>query len=338
MPRELKCLRKDGRFWEEKSINLKTIGWPEFKYLTGYRKILITGATGWFGRECISLILEDYGKEFLDSCVLAGSKESEIFVEGFRFQILNLANVASSNLSFDLILHFAFVTRGRFYLHGQNEFIDLNNEIRETCKSIILKSPKVAFFLASSGAVNETKLMEGRDLSYKIYADSKKRDEESFSEVVQAVRGKIGICRIYSVTGSEMTNPAEFAIGDLVLQGCSTNDIQIDSSVQVNRRYVDIKDLLRVSLSRLVHESFVMDSGGELIELVDLAQLISKKIVSAPTVINNLQPINSKPDNYFSHSSEFEDFAAKLNIDLLRIDGQIDRVLTAVERFLKTNR
>ena len=314
------------------------MGWPEIKYLTGYRKILITGATGWFGRECISLFLEDYGKEFLDSCVLAGSKESEIFVEGYRFQISDLAKLASSNLSFDLILHFAFVTRGRFYVHGQNEFIELNNEIRESCKSIILKSPKVAFFLASSGAVNETRLMEERDLSYKIYADSKSRDEESFSEAVEAMGGEIGICRIYSVTGSEITNPAEFAIGDLVLQGCRGNEIRIESSIPVNRKYVDVKDLLRVSLTRLIHESFVMDSGGELIELADLAQLISKRFVNVPTVIKNLQLMNSESDNYFSRSSEFEEIATKLNINLLGIDEQIDRVFTAVERFLKTNR
>jgi hypothetical protein len=222
-------------------------------------------------------------------------------------------------------------------LFTPEEYAQANKVIRNSCEKIILRSPHIDFFLASSGAVGEFSQMENRDLSYQFYAETKSADEQSFSRAIGEMGGKIGICRIYSVTGSELLNPSEFAISNLVLQALQGSEIRINSSRRVLRKYVDAKDLFRVNFARLAKESFLMESGGELIDLVDLGQLITKKFNPSAAVLTDGALSSAIVDEYYSHSSEFEEIASEFNIDLLSVDKQLDNVFTAVQRFLKSN-
>ena len=301
------------------------------------KKILITGASGWLGRECISLMLEVFDKDFIDSITLAGSSKKIIEVDGSEFQISSLTDIAESPQVFDLIINLASVTRGKLNQLSEEDFLALNLQIRESCKKIISRSRGVFFFQASSGAVAEIEAMRSKDKSYWIYAQSKLVDEQVFTQAISDVGGRIGICRIYSITGNQLIIPDEFAIGSIMKQALTTNAVVLSSPIPVLRKYVDAKDIFKVCISRLLDEAFIMESGGVLIELKSLAQLITQKYNPEAITESALNLDLNDSDDYFSKSDEFEKTAQEFGLQLVGINEQIENIFFSVQKSLSTN-
>ena len=58
-----------------------------------YGRILVTGATGWVGRETISLLQNTLGEEFNRRVTLVGSRDSTIVVNGQTLHVRRLFDV-----------------------------------------------------------------------------------------------------------------------------------------------------------------------------------------------------------------------------------------------------
>jgi hypothetical protein len=108
-------------------------------------------------------------------------------------------------------------------------------------------------------------------------------------------------------------------------QNIKNKEIIINSNFHVLRRYCDIGQLLDLLLEQSfqgINISF--DSGGQLIELRDLAGIIKKTLNSNSSIIS--KPIDSylTPDKYYSQSDQFESLIREfLNQDSLSIESQV---------------
>jgi hypothetical protein len=158
------------------------------------------------------------------------------------------------------------------------------------------------------------------------YAAQKRIYESKISEIAASVQSDISVARVWSVTGFYCTKPGSFAFTDLIAQA-KLGLIEIMSNHLVYRRYCSVEDVLGIAmLPRIPANSPVFDTGGELVELGELAELIVG-LVNPSAEINRRLDTALPLDNYHSDNKDWGNLTgiAQLSLDTLR--DQITRVV-----------
>ena len=88
------------------NVNLKSL---ILEHLEEGEKILITGASGWLGRETIELLAELLGNQFSNKVILAGSKSRLIKVNKNDYSVIDFNSISQDNPKLGIILHLAFL-------------------------------------------------------------------------------------------------------------------------------------------------------------------------------------------------------------------------------------
>ena len=168
-----------------------------------------------------------------------------------------------------LVLHFAFLTRDRIADLGADAFTDANRAITRTVLDLFAAGAPRALVYASSGAAHAA------DEPYGI---AKQHDEAAFREACDRVGASCVIPRIFSISGPYMTKPTLYALGDLILQAQRDDRLRIRAAHPVIRSYVAAADLLALCLAAAAEptQDLVFDSGGEIVEVGDLADAVRR--------------------------------------------------------------
>jgi nucleoside-diphosphate-sugar epimerase len=116
-----------------------------------------------------------------------------------------------------------------------------------------------------------------------------------------------------------------YAISDFIESAKEKNAISINSGGDVIRRYCDAGDFMEVLIrAALKRETTTIDSGGSIIEVGELAKLISARLGQIPiTRSETPTPL----DDYYPRGSEFEELAKSVGVQLHGIDEQVLRTL-----------
>ena len=101
-----------------------------------FEKIVVIGASGWLGRECISVLSSILKGNFFSKVVLFGSDNKLITVNGQNFKIHSTQNLHSIS-DVDLIVDFAFLTQEKLKILGEVKYIEANLEIRNIVYNFI---------------------------------------------------------------------------------------------------------------------------------------------------------------------------------------------------------
>ena len=104
----------------------------------------------------------------------------------------------------------------------------------------------------------------------------------------------------------------------------------IKSSDQILRSYIDAADLLDACFNYLLNgNSGLVNSGGYLVSLLELANYVSRELNTNEVLTPNLIPKQSDED-YFSPDFDLNDIANKYGMQLQDIEKQVKNTISAI--------
>lgn len=284
------------------------------------QKILLTGASGWIGRETISILKPIFGDDFSSRVTLTGSRDAIIVVDEHTHHVQRLQDI-STDQKFDVVIHLAFLTQDKVAELGPDEFSRQNRDLTSTVYHLCQKTNAEYVFVASSGAADPQVWADYENPSKKLYGQLK-MDEEELFQTLEAAFVEVG--RIWSVSGVQIQKPQKYALGDFILQAKSTGNIEMKTAELVERAYVDAGEMMQVFLLNLLKGGTgVIDSGGFRTSLQNLAQLVLNEIHPEGKLILPEESPTGGGDIYVPNVVPFNHLAQTLGVNLSSLEEQI---------------
>jgi nucleoside-diphosphate-sugar epimerase len=238
----------------------------------GKERFVVTGASGWLGRTFVALARRA-GHDLL----LLGSRTRSVLVDSqvYTVQKLNYQDVEQFKPT--VLIDFAFLTHEYLETMREREYRKVNEELIGQALDIFsLPSVKYGMFTSSGAAVYPKDALLG-DYSDNPYGYLKRKTEKLVLEASERLGKKVVLIRPWSLSGTMVTKDYEFAFSSFIRQSFGSA-IHVKSPNPVLRRYVAAEDLLALALVKLFsgsNSSEVLESGGDLILLSELAQKVA---------------------------------------------------------------
>lgn len=250
-------------------------------------RVLVLGAGGWFG----STLLDLLGPLVTPAQVLCIARDPRLHVVGgWTWELEAWEESRVQSFAPTIVLNFAFLTRGFAAGMGADEYESTNSELtRRYIYAATLPTVRLAFTASSGAAATEQDHSYGR---------LKLVEEQSTLALASDTRAAI-VARAYSVSGPYVRRPSEYAFSSFVEQAGSGR-IRVTADRPTFRRYTDAGEFLALCIRRgLDGYSGVIESGGELVEMGELAQRIATASRGA-VFVERAMPITEEPSTYAS--------------------------------------
>ena len=246
--------------------------------------LLLTGASGWFGRTALWEYEQEHGPEALRREVIP-------FASRERFVDFDSPNGPVKALPLEAIhevqnpaglLHMAFLTRDKVDELGWKRYVEINRKITATVAQVLQAWPMLPVISTSSGAAAA---LDGKppDLPGNPYA-TLKQEEEQLLERESATRMAM-VFRVYAASGRFMTRPEKFALGDFILQALRGQPVQVKAQHPVMRSYVSVEQLMQLSWMLLLRQDKIsgrgyqqVDACGPAVEMEELAAAVADEL------------------------------------------------------------
>ena len=232
------------------------------------RKILLTGASGWFGRSFISEYIKQNGVENIRQLTLVTSDGRELIHPQLHVTLKTVTFDDACKFSdYDTIIQSSFVTRDKIGILGAERYSAVCEEIIESARAIIQQNLQAQVFLISSGAVYNDQSLYGR---------YKRLEEETFKSTKQQ---NLKIFRTFGATTRFMDYRSWSAICNFIKASTLNYDIKIQSNHEILRSIVCMEDLsnliikLIFSTKRDIGTNIVCDAVSDIVSIRDLAKL-----------------------------------------------------------------
>lgn len=284
-----------------------------------YRRVLVLGASGWFGQTAVHLLRGFAGHTFFvaSSARLVNSPTSDFWVNTWDYQEIE-------KFAPELVLDFSFLTRDWESKIGEVGYARVTREFEFRLEWLLSLPSLKALMTISSGAA----LVSGTGQ----YGASKLRIEQQLQVNSDKTHAHVALIRVWSVSGGFVTDPLKYALSGFVQSALMTGKIHVDSDGPVFRRYCAVEEILATGLAVLTSRKFALiESGGPKVELLDLAKLTksflgSQVQVSAP----NRRSIQPTPIEYCSNNASWSQETARIGLRTLSLEKQLENVVIAL--------
>jgi nucleoside-diphosphate-sugar epimerase len=292
---------------------------------------VLNGGTGWLGIATLRALerFENNGKIEITSS------------DGRRFRAHDLGEFNTKELTSntkidfkaDILVNLAFKTRDYISILGEEQYTKINLEIIKSSINLAQQLTPKSIVIVSSGVVARNQESNGK-LDNTQYTKLKILEEETFTQIAKDIGANLVILRMWGGSGRDLTSPFKYAIGDLIKQAVTSDKIIVSSEQLVYRRYSDASQQLEIAIKCAISgKNLTFDSGGQIIEMGDLADLIKSTLKPNLKIIRKLD--TSLPtDKYYSESNQFDNLAKEYNINLFSLKKQIDETKVSVLRAL----
>lgn len=290
-------------------------------------KILITGASGWLGRNSIKYFLRQ-GLN-LEDLILIGSNrrqillDNEISVKIHTFQ--DFPRLLGDN-KLEGVVHLAYLTRD-FAKNGVNEYIHQNSLISDEIVKIFEFKP-LWFTYVSSGAIYsnfENEIIE-IDVNKNPYGYLKMQDEINFQRICELNSINISIGRLWGASGTDFINAEKYALGEFVLSALNGSDIKIKSSRNIFRKYCDSEQFMEICIKMAQTKTLtVFNSNGDLIEIGELAKKVAQIVNNNIQIFRPTLDLNLGDDDYYPRDNDYFNIAKSLHLTPLTLEEQIKK-------------
>jgi nucleoside-diphosphate-sugar epimerase len=292
---------------------------------------VLNGGTGWLGIATLRALerFENNGKIEITSS------------DGRRFRAHDLGEFNTKELTSntkidfkaDILVNLAFKTRDYISILGEEQYTKINLEILKSSINLAQQLKPKSIVIVSSGVVARNQESNGK-LDNTQYTKLKILEEETFTQIAKDIGANLVILRMWGGSGRDLTSPFKYAIGDLIKQAVTSDKIIVSSEQLVYRRYSDASQQLEIAIKCAISgKNLTFDSGGQIIEMGDLADLIKSTLKPNLKIIRKLD--TSLPtDKYYSESNQFDNLAKEYNINLFSLKKQIDETKVSVLRAL----
>ncbi|MBE7191644.1 MAG: NAD(P)-dependent oxidoreductase [Gordonia polyisoprenivorans] len=285
------------------------------------RRLLVLGASGWFGRTAMAM-----------------SEGLPVLAVGSRartFRVLD-REIRCEAWDEERILEFAptdvvdcaFLTRDRVTSVGLGDYVAMNRELTSRARwTTRLDSVHRLLTISSGAAVHPVDALT-TPLEQNPYGFLKREAEEQLRTDAEETGCAIAIVRAWSVSGPFVRIARSYALSDMVLQA-RKGRIAIRADHPVLRRYVAVEDLLAVGLSSAQNAVTTVDSGGRLVEMSELAELVSEA-VGGPVEISRPPLVDTRVDDYAAEPEIWSRAAARAHL----VPRSLEQQLAAVAQWL----
>ncbi len=276
-------------------------------------RILILGYSGWFGSSALNL-LKGTGAQILGS----NSQGLKMLSDGPR-NIYTSTFQGCKDFEPNIVIDSAFLTREKIQILGTENFISINKTLMDQALQMSELSSVERFIGISSGAAKGPITLTPTALTDDPYGALKSEYENLLMTSDLSVKGGLVLLRAWSMSGPHVKNRGLFAFFDLIDQS-KNRIIKINSNAHVYRRYTDVEDLLAVGLSSPTG-GCVIDSGGELIEIGELARTILEVLASPAEIHRHVTGIDD--DHYYAHGNDWDKKASEVGLTPKTLREQI---------------
>ena len=295
-------------------------------------RIVITGASGWIGQVTLEMLEAALGAGFAERVLAFGSHTREIVTRtGRRIPISQSSMLSSLTPQRTLLLHYAFMTKERVVQMSSADYFGSSEALTEAIVDAIPKIGVAQMVFLSSGAVYGLPTRSDRttldDPEANPYGTQKLRDEERFSQVCSRNGVRLVIPRIFNVSGRLINKHDSYVLSSVINAALSGVIVELRAQRRVVRGYVAVRDVLDVVFGWLLSgtkpEKLVFDTGGEVVEVGELALRVLKMLDRTDLQIKR-PPFGCEPDDiYLGDGKKFEQLATSLGVSLLPLDQQI---------------
>jgi nucleoside-diphosphate-sugar epimerase len=259
-------------------------------------RILILGATGWFGSSADSLCRQSGAQ------VLLRSTSGNSLITDGTIRKLDPDFQACLDFKPTIVFDCAFLTRDKIRSAGINAYIRENRMLTDQALRLRALNSVERFIAISSGAALPHLNSKSFDLQGDPYGALKARYEQDLMGANFKLKDNVVLLRAWSMSGRHARNGHLYGFFDLIAQS-RTSEMRIAANSLVFRRYADVEDFLAVGLHSRTGE-FPIDSGGPLLEIQELAETIKKVLGSHAIVIREVDPTGA--DRYHSDGLTWE--------------------------------
>jgi len=295
--------------------------------LSGKPRVLVLGAGGWFGKTALSLIAGH-----TESLRLIGSYERAIVVNGTPFHIEKWSEKEVAKFRPEVVLDFAYLTRGFLADYGYSEYVRINRELSQRILSLTSLESVERILTVSSGAAVGARNQPSSYGESDPYGALKDQFERELLQQVQQRSVTAFIARAWSVSGGFVGRPMNYALSSFALQAMAAKRIEIDADSLVYRRYCAIEDFLAISLANLMEGvTGELDSGGPLLEIAELAVEVAAQVKGTEIVEKVPNRRKKEAKRYCSDNVGWEAQVEARSYLPASLSNQIANVITALD-------
>lgn len=291
-------------------------------------KVLILGATGWFGQTMHRFLARN------DIPALLIASKGRTFPTTYGTQNIKPWDIdAIATFKPTIVCDFAFLTREYADQMPLSSYKYQNIQLLERgLEAFNLPSVRLGI-AASSGAVNFPSRRLLSDLGEDPYAQLKRVTEDRYRDLASDNNKALCIIRAFSVSGDLVTKPHGFAFSDFISQALESQHIHIESPHRVVRRYVSVDDLLTIGLLHASEfkDQPILESGGEKVDLLKLAELIRSEINPGIKIEHQID-LDLPPNEYFAKGDSWERTCAHFSYEPSNLTTQIRTVANALRK------
>ena len=299
-------------------------------------KVVVTGANGWLGRSSLwSLSKIDNIKEIFPIT----RNKSEIEVDSTKYKSIDYYDLERFNHQVDGYIHLPFVTRDKVKKINHKFYMQQNLEIIEQAEHFIeLLKPNWVISI-SSGAVYKN----GNNLSNELETDQNKNpygflkhfEENRIKESTSKINSNYVVGRLWGATGRDIQNYTTFALGDFISSALRNDSIDVKSTSNIKRNYVDSRQFMTILIKEaILGSNLVIDSFGNEISVRDLAKKVGEKFPGIKiTLPSDFYP--DKTDHYLPLRDDFLQLFTKWGISKKNLDEQISDTILGVQNVMK---
>ena len=295
----------------------------------GYGRVVVTGASGWVGRNVVDLLIGELGEVFADRVVLSTSRARSLPTTAGSIAMLStldLVGLAPGPRT--LIIHCGFPTQDQVDVMGAPVYVDSITRLRLAMESVIESLGTIDMVYISSGAA--TSVERGVDVAQRtqVYGQAKLDDEAAYAEATARTGGRLCLVRAFALSGPYMTKPEAYALGGMIMQTEATGRIEVRATRPVRRSYMAIDDMLRIAIHAVGElesgDSVTFETAGEIVEMGELAARVLGVLGADPSaVVRPAIDPDASADDYLGDPAVVRALAARAGITPAPLDEQI---------------
>ncbi len=297
--------------------------------------IVVTGATGWVGRNILEVLQNMIPAEEFNSNVLALASKKQIIKSSayshnksidITVENLNIFPKICKQTNKIYLIHCAFITKNYISKFNTKDYISNNLLITDLICEGISQSNNIKAVEISSGEASIFDDIVFNNINHKEinnapYAYLKKREEVEMSKLIQPL-----ILRIYALSGKFVRNPKIYALSNMLLQTIKRKPLIIDTTKEIQRSFGHAKNISELAccwlLSNKKPSNLPLSAVSYTTNIRSLARIISDKYdLNQPIIkLNDYKLIDSYTDSEVNFLHKLDEF----NIKVTSFDKQIE--------------
>lgn len=280
-------------------------------------RVLITGASGWLGRTALDLT----APLGLPTLALA-SRPRTIRVGGREIECRAWDNREVAAFAPTVVLDCAFLTRDRVTEMPLDDYIEANRTLTDRLVyATQLSGMRLALTVSSGAAIYPHDALDG-PIQDNPYGYLKREAEHRLIQAATRSGATPVVARAWSISGAHVQKPEAYALSSMI-RDADTGAIRITARRPVFRRYALAEELLAVGIAEGGVGPATIDSGGELVEMAELALRIAA-VVRPDAAISRDEVDPREPDDYHSDGQDWEKRCQHWKLTSASLDRQIE--------------